>query len=185
VQSYSKLIKTIGLANLLASKGAILDRNFIENYAKICLGITKSTDLINSLESHKLIIYRKYDKRFVVFEGTDLDIQSALIEAGNKVNDISDITTLLKKYIELPAIMAKEHAYKRGTPRLFEYKVSDSPIIDEPIGEIDGFINLVFNEKNSSDLIERTSDINNISFHVKEIIEKNRFNEEYLNEINK
>jgi len=37
----------------------------------------------------------------------------------------------------------------------------------------------------SADLIERTSDINNISFHVKEIIEKNRFNEEYLNEINK
>lgn len=37
----------------------------------------------------------------------------------------------------------------------------------------------------NSDLIERTSDVSNISFHVKEIIEKNRFNEEYLNEINK
>jgi hypothetical protein len=37
----------------------------------------------------------------------------------------------------------------------------------------------------SSDLIERTSDINNISIHAKEIVTKNRFNEEYLNQINK
>jgi DNA replication protein DnaC len=155
--SYLKLIKTIGLTNLLASKGSSLDRSFIEGYAKVCLGISKPAELINSLESFKIIIYRKYDKRFVVYEGTDLDIQSALIEAGNKINEISDITTLLKKYIDLPAIMAKEHAYKRGTPRLFEYRVSDVPIMQEPVGEIDGFINLVFNEKNSLDLIEYTS----------------------------
>ncbi len=157
LSNYAKLIKTIGLANILASKGALLDRIFLESYAKACLGISNPNDFIHDLESYKLIMYRNHEKRFVIFEGTDLDIQSALIEAGNKVNDISDVTTLLKKYIDLPPIIAKEHTYKRGTPRLFEYRVSDFPIDEEPKDEIDGFINLIFNEKNIRDQIETTS----------------------------
>jgi hypothetical protein len=33
-----------------------------------------------------------------LFEGTDLDIQTALIEAGNKISEVGDVTTLLNKY---------------------------------------------------------------------------------------
>jgi hypothetical protein len=36
-----------------------------------------------------------------------------------------------------------------------------------------------------SDLIERVSNVDNISEHVKDIFNKNRFNEDYLNEFNK
>ncbi|MDF2449462.1 MAG: hypothetical protein K0R26_1966 [Bacteroidota bacterium] len=157
LSGYVKLIKTIGLLNIFASKGANLDRAFVENYAKVCLGISKPGEFIDDLESHKLIIYRKYDKRFALFGGTDLDIPAALIAAGNKVNDITDITTLLKKYIDLPPVMAKEHAYKKGAPRLFEYHVSDMAIDIEPRDEIDGFINLIFNEKNIKEEIEKKS----------------------------
>ena len=37
----------------------------------------------------------------------------------------------------------------------------------------------------NSELVERFSDIYNVSEHVKDIILKNRFSEEYLNQINK
>lgn len=144
---YAKLIKTIGLLNIFASKGAILDRSFLENYSRICLGIAKSELLISDLEPRKILIYRKFDNRFIVFEGTDLDIQSALIDAENKVSEISDVPTSLKKYYDLPPIMAKGHTYITGTPRLFEYRISETPITEKPIGEIDGFVNLIFNER--------------------------------------
>lgn len=158
VTNYSKLIKTIGLLNLLAITGSTLDRNLLATYAKQCMGISNAAELVEELEKKKIVLYRSYSKRFILFEGTDLDIQSALIEAGNKVSEISDVTTLLNKYYQLPPIIAKEASYKSGAPRLFEYKISEHPVNEVPQGEIDGFINLVFNDKlKQQDIVEFSS----------------------------
>ena len=157
INCYSKIIKTIGLLNILSASGAILDKTFLVNYSKLCLGIANAESLIENLEKKKIILYRNYSKRFVLFEGTDLDIQTALLEAGNKVSDVTDITTLLNKYYQLPPIIAKEETYRKGTPRLFEYRISENPLHEVPENEIDGFINLVFNEKLSlTEIIEQS-----------------------------
>ena len=147
VTKLGKIIKTIGLLNLFTSSGSALDKPFLLGYAEVCLGIDEAANLIEELEIKKIILYRNYSKRYVLFEGTDLDFQTALLAAGNKVNDITDVTTLLKKYYQLPPIMAKEISYTTGTPRLFEYVISAHPIDQVPKGEIDGFINLIFNDK--------------------------------------
>ena len=47
--------------------------------------------------------------------------------------------------------------YETGTPRLFEYKISSEPINDIPVDEIDGFVNLVFNEKNILEEVKQHS----------------------------
>jgi len=146
-KEYTKLIKTIGLLTINAQAGAILDKPFLANYAEKCLGMKSASSLIEDLEKKKIILFRNYSKRFVLFEGTDLDIQTALIEAGGKVDDVTDVVTLLNKYYQLPPIVAKKVMYETGTPRLFEYKISSEPINDIPIGEIDGFVNLIFNDK--------------------------------------
>ncbi len=157
INNYCKIIKTIGLLNISTASGAILDKPFLVSYAKLCLGISKAENLIEDLEKKKIVLYRNYSKRFVLFEGTDLDIQNALIEAGNKVSDVTDVTTLLNKYYQLPPIIAKEETYKKGTPRLFEYRISEHPLHETPVNEIDGFINLVFSEKlNLADIIEQS-----------------------------
>lgn len=145
---YSKIIKTIGLLTINAQAGATLDKTFLVSYAEKCLSIKNAAILIEELEKRKIILYRNYNKRYVLFDGTDLDIQTALIEAGNKVDDVTDVVTLLNKYYQLPPVIAKKVMYKTGTPRLFEYKISAHPISDIPLGEIDGFVNLIFNEKN-------------------------------------
>jgi ABC-type dipeptide/oligopeptide/nickel transport system ATPase subunit len=153
ITNYTKIIKTIGLLNITAASGAILDEKFISNYAEVCLGISNAKELIKNLESKKIIFYRSYNKRFILFGSSDLDIQSALMEAGNKVSEITDVPTLIKKYYQLPPVIAKAHSYIKGTPRLFEYRISDYPVSEIAQGEIDGFVNLIFNEKLSlSDL---------------------------------
>jgi len=154
---YCKIVKTIGLLNISAQAGAKLDKAFLVNYSEKCLGIKNATKIIDELISRKIILYRNYSNRFVLFEGTDLDIQSALIEAGSKVDDVTDVVTLLNKYFQLPPVIAKKVMYETGTPRLFEYKISGSAIIDVPKGEIDGYINLVFNEKNILNLVKHQS----------------------------
>lgn len=157
ILNYSKIIKGIGLLNINSATGSDLGKDFLVNYAKTCMGITNASKLIDNLENKKVILYRNYSKRFILSEGTDLDISSALIEAGNKVDEISDVSTLLNRYYQLPPVIAKSYSYKNGTPRLFEYKISERPFLIAPMEDVDGFINLIFNEKLSVNEIKKES----------------------------
>ena len=157
IGGYLKIIKTIGLLNINSLAGATLDKPFLISYAEKCLGIKDAAELITNLEKKNIILFRNYSKRYVLFEGTDLDIQSALIEAGGKVDDVTDVATTLNKYYQLPPIVAKKAMYETGTPRLFEYQISSYPSNSIAEGEIDGFINLIFNEKNILNEVKQNS----------------------------
>jgi chaperonin cofactor prefoldin len=156
-QDYSKIIKTIGLLNLTSSAGADLGSKFLVSYAKTCLGIVAPEVIIENLQKRKLILYGKYNKRFSLYTGTDLDISYALIEAGNKVSEIVDVSTLLQKYYQLPHVLAKSYSYNNGTPRIFEFKISEYPITECPTDEVDGFVNLIFNESITKEDVKKHS----------------------------
>jgi ribosomal protein S15P/S13E len=147
INDYIKAVKTIGLLNIFSASGSILDLNFFVDYLKIGCGISDAKDIIKNLETKNIIRYRSHSRRFILFEGTDLDIQTALIEAGNKISEVVDISTLLNKYIQFSPVFAKQYSFSTGTPRYFEFIISDYPIQKIPEGEIDGFVNLVFNGK--------------------------------------
>ncbi|WP_444660080.1 hypothetical protein [Flavobacterium columnare] len=157
---YEKLIKTIGLLSVFGQAGSYINRDFLTNYAHKSLGIKNAEKLIEDLEIKKIILYRNYNNRYILFEGTDLDIPTALYEAGNKIDDITDVVTLLNKNYSLAPVLAKRAMFETGTPRLFEYKISSQPISTKPISDVDGFINLVFNEKNILGDIQEVSSAN-------------------------
>ena len=147
INDYAKAIKTIGLLNIFSASGSILDEEFLIGYLETACGISSSKEIIHNLETKKIILYRSHSKRYILFEGTDLDIQSALIEAGNKISEVSDITSLLNKYFQFTPVFAKLCSYETGTPRFFEFRISEHPISARPEGEIDGYVNLIFNSK--------------------------------------
>jgi hypothetical protein len=146
VNNLAKIIKTIGLLNITSTAGALLSKEFLQKYSAICLGIKNAGELIDLLENKKIILYRNYSNRYILFEGTDLDISSALLEAGNKVSEINDVATILQRYYKLPPVFAKSYSYLNGTPRIFEFRISERPINTVPEGDLDGYINLIFND---------------------------------------
>jgi hypothetical protein len=157
INNYIKAVKVIGLLNIFSASGSTLDLNFLIDYLNTACGVKNSIEIIKNLEAKNIIRYRSHSKRFILFEGTDLDIQSALIEAGNKLSEVIDITTLLKKHIQLNQVFAKQYSFATGTPRYFEFIISDYPVHQTPVGEIDGFVNLVFNTKLKEDDIKNKS----------------------------
>lgn len=159
INDYAKAIKTIGLLNIFSASGSVLDGNFLIGYLETACGIINAKTTIQNLETKKIIRYRSHSKRYILFEGTDLDIQTALIEAGNKISEVSDITALLNKYFQFTPVFAKLYSYETGTPRFFEFKISEHPINTRPEGEIDGFVNLVFNSKLKITEVEEASQI--------------------------
>lgn len=158
INDYIKVVKIIGLLNIFSANGAILDKDFLYNYLEVACGISNSENIIKNLDTKNIIRFRIHSKRYILFEGTDLDIQTALIEAGNKISEVSDVTTLLNKYFNFSPVFAKLYSYEIGTPRFFQFKISEYPMKNEiPEGEVDGFINLVFNSKLTSKEIREAS----------------------------
>ncbi|XWW48023.1 hypothetical protein JYG30_11525 [Fibrella sp. USSR17] len=150
---YEKLIKTVGLLSLLMPERAKLDRTFLTQYGEACLGLPDTSQLISDLEEQKVMRYRNYRTRYSLNEGTDLDFHLAYQQAGNEVDEIRDVSTVLQRYYQLPPVLAKKHSYISGTPRMFEYWISEWPISKNPTGDTDGFINLIFNETQTVDAL--------------------------------
>jgi ribosomal protein S15P/S13E len=160
INDYTKAIKVIGLLNIFSASGATLDEAFLSSYLETACGVANASSIIENLEKKRIIRFRSHSKRYILFEGTDLDIQTALIEAGNKISEVSDVTTLLNKYFQFTPVFAKLYSYERGTPRFFEFVISEFPISNRtPEGEIDGFVNLVFNAKMKVSEVEEISKV--------------------------
>jgi len=102
ITDYTKAVKSIGLLNVFSSSGAILDKNFLSLYLENACGVSNADNIIDNLEKKRIIRFRSHSKRFILSEGTDLDIQTALIEAGNKISEVGDVTTLLNKNLGNP-----------------------------------------------------------------------------------
>jgi len=144
-EDIQKLVKTIGVLNIFASPSAIIDKSFLCSYCMYGLGIKNAHNLVKELEKNKIIRYNRYGNKYVLFEGTDLDIDLALHQVSKDIPPISNISTYIKEYFSFPYIYTKSIYYKKGTPRFFEYIISDQPRIIEPKGQVDGYINLIFN----------------------------------------
>jgi len=141
------VLKLIGLLNVFATGSAKLDPSFYRSYCKLCLGINNAEVILEQLEKKKIIRYVNHSLKYILFEGTDLDIEIAIDDAGRLVEKVSNVVDSLSQHFEFPFISAKNAYYKKGTPRFFQFKLTEKPQLSIPEREFDGFINLIFTEE--------------------------------------
>ncbi|MCB0753339.1 MAG: hypothetical protein KDC52_17845, partial [Ignavibacteriae bacterium] len=126
-------------------------------YLSIKYALSDVKKSIKDLEKYKIIRYNSFNSSYRLFGGTDLDIEEAILKASEEINESIDLVHRLNEAFDFPILTAKETLYKTGTPRLFKFIISEKPYFETPVDEIDGFINLIFNEKLSEkDLVEQT-----------------------------
>lgn len=154
----TKLIKTIGLLNIFAPNSGTINRNFLVDYSILSLGFDNAEEVIDKLSQFKIISFTKYDRRYKLLGGTDLDIDQAIADA--EIDDIADVVPYLNKYFDFPYIQAKEHFYRTGCPRFFQFKISEKPY-NEIVEDADGIVNLVFSEKDiKQELLQQSQNSN-------------------------
>jgi hypothetical protein len=153
-----KIIKTIGLLNIFGSASIILNNDFLNAYSSFSLGIKQPEKTVKALQNLKIIRFVNFTNRYILFEGTDLDIELAIDHAGNLVERVTNVVQHLNNYFDFPYINAKASFYQTGTPRFFAFRITDTPLIAEPFGEVDGYINLIFSDQVSSEQVREASD---------------------------
>lgn len=165
IQDALSIVKTIGLLNIFCNT-AIIDFEFVSSYAKLALNICKPEEVINKLVSQKIIRFANYKSQYILFEGTDIDIEDELFKASSIVPVPTLLIEDIAAYLKPKAVVATHSYYKTGTPRFFEYRYSNEPIILEPNGDIDGFINIIFPIDNSINQVKEISKTNhNANFY--------------------
>ncbi|MFK7798612.1 MAG: hypothetical protein AB8E82_14265 [Aureispira sp.] len=147
--SAQKLIKTIGLLNILGVDSAKINDDLIEKYATTALGISNPQSILNLLLKKKIIRYQKFNEKYKLFRGTDIDIDQLIEDTKRTAEPIVNIVSELQSIFNLHTVQAKAITYKKGTPRFFKFIISDAPIekFEEKDGAVDGFINLIFKKQ--------------------------------------
>ena len=156
---YQTLIKTIGLLNIFSHAGAKLDQSFLTQYITLTAKIDGVAEAIDNLVRRNLLGYNKHSHRYFYSETTVVNIEDAIQEAGLEINRANNIVNFLNGYLPLAPVSAKRAYYEKGTPRVFEYKITDSPYqASQPSGAVDGFINLIFsNNIKEADLLKESA----------------------------
>lgn len=138
-----KIIKSIGLLNIFSPANTILDKPTLISYSELALGIRNADEIISTLEGAKVIRYAKYKSKYIIFEGTDINIETELLKASTIVPMPKASVDELKDYIVPRIALASAAYYKYGTPRYFEFVIKNEPEILVPEGDIDGYCELL------------------------------------------
>lgn len=139
-----KVIKAIGLLSIFGSSETSFNRLSLEKYSKCALGISNPDVIIKELERVKVIRYATYKAQYILFEGTDINIEVELLRAATMVPTPSATVDELKDYIKPRIAAASAAYYSKGTPRYFSFIVLNEPEAKVPDGDIDGYCELIF-----------------------------------------
>ncbi|MFW6275213.1 MAG: hypothetical protein ACOC2M_01105 [bacterium] len=155
-----KLIKAIGLLSIFGGAGQKITKEFLGKYGKIALNIEYPRLIVDKLEEKQIIRYRSYSQKFILFKGTDFDIDKELDLAEDQISKDFSLVDHLNKYFNFPILQAKKAFYEIGTPRYFVISLSEHPIKQIPENEVDGYINLIFSDVVSEEDIKNYSQKN-------------------------
>ena len=144
VESATRIVKAIGLLNIFGGPGVKIDKQMLVNYAENAMGIKSPEAIIEKLTQHKIIRFANYKSQYILFEGTDIDIEDELYRAGGVVPKPQAHVDELAAYIEPTVAPAIANYYRTGTPRYFAYEPTNEAKKVIPQGEFDGTIFLVF-----------------------------------------
>lgn len=115
------LLKTVGLINLLGSRGniraseATLSSVFNE----------KTTKSLNALKKHSAIVHRKFNNEYRVWQGSDFDLEGALQDQLNQLGAFS-LAEKISQNQALPPIVARKYSIENGALRYFELRFVDA-----------------------------------------------------------
>ncbi len=122
------VLKTIGLLSWLG-EASHLQVNEPVLLAAMRSDICSDKDLrqaLLSLTEKKLIIYRRFNQTYTIWQGSDVDIEERLEQASRKVSSAFSLAEAVQRYLPPRPLIARRHSYQTGTLRYFNVQYIDA-----------------------------------------------------------
>ena len=143
-----KLIKTIGLLGIVSEP--IPNLKASEQLLRYALDDgtegfdTEFAETLAILKNRSIIIHRLYNDTYVLWGGSDIDIEAKLHEAETHVGRKVALDTNLSRYMPTRPLVARRHLFETGTLRHFTVRYTNFENFDanltEPHDDADGLI---------------------------------------------
>ncbi|MBF0234882.1 MAG: hypothetical protein HQK65_17885, partial [Desulfamplus sp.] len=158
-----KLLKTIGVLNLISGKSGIpastpiIRLSLLNPFEEQAKEQKRIDDEIKRLIDEKILIFRQYANEYRLWEGSDFDTHKAIQEKKAELHT-KPIDEILNITLPLEPLVASRHSYETGTLRRFEMRwisydrIGHEEKPDCSSNEYDGLILYCFGRQKSIDL---------------------------------
>ena len=90
---------------------------------------------IDELQFASVIVHRRYNDSFVVWEGSDVDVEARLDEGRSRLRETVGAAALLDKHHRMRPLLARRHSFETGTLRFFDVRFTDNTQLDQVAAE--------------------------------------------------
>lgn len=132
-------LKTVGLLGVLG------DMTGLHASAElVSVALTDTVDdvevlrTLQQLEHRSLIVYRRYNRTFRVWEGSDIDIEERLEEGRRTVGAQLALSEVLENYLPRRPLVARRHSFHTGTLRFVAVRYVDAPVAADRLQATEG-----------------------------------------------
>ncbi len=139
------ILKTIGVLNLLSGSAGLSPN---EELVLSILNQTTHTplveirDALNNLVENNVILYRRYADEYRLWEGSDFNIEQAIVNKREKL-EVGNLEDILQNFLPLRPIVAARHSYRTGTIRRFEKRWIDEEELTDSLVPAEGYDGLL------------------------------------------
>ena len=122
-----RLIKAIGLLRIVGDIGTLTSSHLVLKFAfeNDKIKASEIEEALDRLQQRSIIIHRRYNNAFSLWEGSDIDIEAKLKEARTHIDPNESLAQSLTKYFKPRPIVARRHSLETGTLRFFGVRYAD------------------------------------------------------------
>jgi hypothetical protein len=123
------VVKTVGVLNAL---GEFCHLNATEDVVSLAISDTPkpNSDLrvaLKSLKDASIVTFRKFNKTYRIWEGSDVDIEERITEGERKIRQGLNLADSVKRYLPSRPLVARRHSFETGALRYFAVEYIDNP----------------------------------------------------------
>lgn len=100
---------------------------------------TAVADALLALQNRRLLAYRRHRDSYIVWEGSDLDLDAMAQEARRELGERVALTELLQRHADITPRIARRHSYRTGATRVFAVRYVDAGRLDDLLAPAAGF----------------------------------------------
>lgn len=124
-----RTLKTVGLLGVLGEMSPLSSTAELVSVAMSdTLADPDVQKALYGLEHRSLVVFRRYNRTYRIWEGSDLEVEDRLEEGRRMVGANLALSEVLEKYLPRRLMVARRHSYDTGTFRSFEVRYLDAPV---------------------------------------------------------
>lgn len=100
---------------------------------------TEVSDGLLALQARRMITFRQHRDSYIIWEGSDLDLEALTQVARRDLGERATLAGLLQHHADTTPRVARRHSYRSGATRLFAVRYLDTAQLDAPPAPTAGY----------------------------------------------